>query len=125
MTPREVALEFLQQKIEEWSPTPLQYIQTKGAEALCDELAKDQGLSRLCGWLAKPTNEELTGAVIEFVSLANPTLNAAATTLAEAVVCACAKRHQLNRDAALHNIGVGTVILVALIAAEGAGGGGS
>lgn len=118
MDPRQVALQFLQTKSAAWRPSVIHYILKKGVPGLTEEFATDPDLSKMCGWLAKPADDILAGAVDEFLRLQYPLFGEAVTILTQALIDACAQRHQLNRQAARENFalgGVGALILAALI----------
>jgi hypothetical protein len=127
MEPRQAALQFLQAKSAAWRPSVIHYILQKGVPGLMEEFANDPDLSKLCGWFAKPADDVLAGAVDEFLRLQYPLFGEAVTILTQALIDACARRHQLNRQVAEENVALGgtvALILAGLIAGASAGEGG-
>lgn len=123
MEPRQVALQFLQKKSTAWEPSVIGYILNKGVPGLTEEFANDQDLSKLCGWMKKPADDIIVGAVDEFLRIQYPMFGEAVTILTQALIDACAQQHQLNKQAAQTNMaiggGVAALVLAALLAVHG------
>lgn len=116
---KQVALEFLQQKSVAWGPSVIQYILSSGVPGLTDEFAGEPDLSKLCGWFNKPADDIVVGVVEEFLQLEYPLFGEAVSILTQALLDACAQRHQINKQAAKTNITVGSlgvILLAALVA---------
>lgn len=111
---------FIMAKLAEWGPDPVTTILRSGEQALTVELASDARLDVVCGWLAKPADEVLAGAVEGLLQSVNGLVGLASGYLTHALIAACAQRHMLNRQAAQSNIAVGGFFAALLAVVVGA-----
>ncbi|MDA8336543.1 MAG: hypothetical protein M0Z41_16395 [Peptococcaceae bacterium] len=107
--------QFIRERIKEMGPTPVAHVNTVGVQGLKQEFAQKHDLSCICGWLKKPSNEVLIGAVDEVISTENPTLGLVADTIKDAYVGAC----EINTAKADKNFAIGAVIGLCLLLVGG------
>jgi hypothetical protein len=111
---------FILSKLAEWGPDPVGTIVHRGEHAIAVELAADPRLDAVCGWLAKPDDDVLAGAVEGLLRSVNGLVGLASAFLAQALISACAQRHVLNRQAAQNNMAVGGFFAALLVVVIGA-----
>lgn len=128
MTPEQRINGFLKNKVSQWGPNPLAYVQRMGVEGLTTEFSHDPDLSQFCGWFNRPLDDQIVGGVEQFIQETNPVLGYGVTIIVQALIDACARRHELNKAAASENIktGAGAVgiasLFIGLVMLLGGGG---
>lgn len=110
MTPEQNIIAFMKKKAEQWGPNPLAYVQQLGVEGLTQEFAQDPDLSQFRGWFRRPSDDQITGSIEQFIREANPVLGIVVSIIVRALIDACAQRHKLNKAVANDNINTGVAV---------------